>query len=61
MTTNLIWITPDAERVMGYIARVSNPANQSEYVPYFIRVLRALCITSVSVIQGHFGQAATRV
>lgn len=28
MTTNLIWITPDAERVMGYIARVSNPANQ---------------------------------
>ncbi len=24
----LIWITPDAEAVMGYCARVSNPANQ---------------------------------
>ena len=24
----LVWITPDAEQVMGYCARVSNPANQ---------------------------------
>ena len=24
----LVWITPDAEAVMGYCARVSNPANQ---------------------------------
>ena len=24
----LVWITPDAEKVMGYCARVSNPANQ---------------------------------
>lgn len=25
---NLIWITPDAEKLIGYMARVSNPANQ---------------------------------
>lgn len=24
----LIWVTPDAERIIGYCARVSNPANQ---------------------------------
>jgi thymidylate synthase (FAD) len=28
MKTKLIWATPDAEKLMGYIARVSNPANQ---------------------------------
>lgn len=28
MTVKLITITPDAEKLMGYIARVSNPANQ---------------------------------
>lgn len=28
MTTRLIWITPDTEKLLGYIARVSNPANQ---------------------------------
>lgn len=28
MSCKLIWITPDAERLMGYCARVSNPANQ---------------------------------
>lgn len=28
MAVNLISITPDAEKTMGYIARVSNPANQ---------------------------------
>lgn len=28
MNTKLIWITPDAEQLLGYIARVSNPANQ---------------------------------
>jgi len=28
MTTRLISITPDAEKTMAYIARVSNPANQ---------------------------------
>lgn len=28
MPARLIWITPDAERLMGYCARVSNPANQ---------------------------------
>jgi 5-methylcytosine-specific restriction endonuclease McrA len=27
-TTNLIWITPDAEKFIAEIARVSNPANQ---------------------------------
>jgi thymidylate synthase (FAD) len=26
--TRLIWITPEAEQVIGYCARVSNPANQ---------------------------------
>lgn len=28
MSCRLIWITPDAERLMGYCARVSNPENQ---------------------------------
>ena len=28
MNVNLISITPDAEKTMGYIARVSNPNNQ---------------------------------
>ena len=28
MSVQLIWITPDAERMVAHIARVSNPANQ---------------------------------
>lgn len=28
MSVKLIWITPDAEKLLGYIARVSNPQNQ---------------------------------
>ena len=28
MTVKLIWVTPDAEALIGYMARVSNPANQ---------------------------------
>ena len=28
MSAKLIWITPDADKVIGYCARVSNPANQ---------------------------------
>lgn len=28
MSVSLVWVTPDAERLMGYCARVSNPANQ---------------------------------
>ena len=28
MDCKLVWITPDAERLMGYCARVSNPENQ---------------------------------
>lgn len=28
MKTSLVWITPDAERVIAHCARVSNPANQ---------------------------------
>lgn len=28
MSIKLIWITPDAEKLLGYIARVSNPQNQ---------------------------------
>jgi len=31
-TTKLIWITPDAEEVVAYCARVSNPANQDKEV-----------------------------
>lgn len=27
-SAQIIWITPDAEQIMGYCARVSNPANQ---------------------------------
>jgi len=30
-STKLIWITPDAEKVISYCARVSNPANQENY------------------------------
>ena len=29
MTVQLISITPDAEKTMAYVARVSNPSNQS--------------------------------
>lgn len=29
MSATLVWITPDAEKTLGYIARVSNPANQN--------------------------------
>ena len=28
MNVNLVTVTPDAEKIMGYVARVSNPANQ---------------------------------
>lgn len=28
MDVKLVWITPEAEKVIGYCARVSNPANQ---------------------------------
>jgi thymidylate synthase (FAD) len=28
VNAKLIWITPDAEKLLGYIARVSNPQNQ---------------------------------
>jgi thymidylate synthase (FAD) len=28
MQTKLVWLTPDAEKIIGYCARVSNPANQ---------------------------------
>lgn len=31
MKTELIWITPDAEKQIAYMARVSNPANQENY------------------------------
>ena len=36
--TKLVWITPDAEKVIGYCARVSNPANQDN--PDVGRLLR---------------------
>jgi thymidylate synthase (FAD) len=38
MSTKLVWITPDAEKVIGYCARVSNPANQDN--PDVTRLLR---------------------
>lgn len=31
MKTRLVWITPDAENVVSYCARVSNPKNQENY------------------------------
>ena len=36
--TKLVWITPDTEKVIGYCARVSNPANQDN--PDVARLLR---------------------
>jgi len=36
--TKLVWITPGAEKVIGYCARVSNPANQDN--PDVTRLLR---------------------
>ena len=38
MPCRLIWITPDAERLMGYCARVSNPENQEN--PEVAKLLR---------------------
>lgn len=37
MTVKLIWITPDAERLIAQIARVSNPSNQDN--PNFKQLL----------------------
>jgi len=31
MSVKLVWITPEAEKVISYCARVSNPANQENY------------------------------
>lgn len=31
MKTELVWLTPDAEKQIAYMARVSNPANQENY------------------------------
>ena len=30
MNVKLISVTPDAEKTMGYVARVSNPSNQDK-------------------------------
>ena len=38
MPCRLVWITPDAERLMGYCARVSNPENQDN--PDVAKLLR---------------------
>ena len=40
MSVQLIWITPDAERMVAHIARVSNPANQDN--PGYEKLLRYL-------------------
>lgn len=29
MSVKLIWITPDSEKLIAYMARVSNPKNQN--------------------------------
>ena len=39
-TAKLIWITPDAEQLIGKIARVSNPKNEDN--PDYERLLRYL-------------------
>lgn len=41
MTCKLIWATPDAEKLLVYMARVSNPSNQDKYDtgPKLIRYL----------------------
>jgi len=31
---NKVWVTPDGERLIAYMARVSNPANQAIDAPY---------------------------
>ena len=31
MSVKLIWITPEAEKIISYCARVSNPSNQENY------------------------------
>jgi thymidylate synthase (FAD) len=43
MSVKLIWITPDAEQVVSYCARVSNPSNQhnTETAPRLLRYLIA--------------------
>ncbi len=41
MACKLVWITPEAERLMGYCARVSNPENQEN--PDFAKLLN-FCI-----------------
>jgi len=40
MTASLVWITPDAERLIAHIARVSNPTNQDN--PDYERLLKYL-------------------
>ena len=30
-SVKLVWVTPEAEKLIGYMARVSNPANQTNY------------------------------
>lgn len=40
MQTKLIWITPDAEKLISYIARVSNPKNQDN--PNYEKLIKYL-------------------
>ena len=41
MKVSLVWVTPDAEEKVAYMARVSNPANQDnkETAPKLLRYL----------------------
>jgi thymidylate synthase (FAD) len=38
MTTKLVWITPEAEQIIAYCARVSNPSNQNN--PNYSKLLK---------------------
>ena len=41
MKVSLVWVTPDAEEKVAYMARVSNPGNQDnkETAPKLLRYL----------------------
>lgn len=38
MTVEVVWVTPDAEKHLAYIARVSNPDNQEN--PNYAKLLK---------------------
>ena len=46
MNVKLVSVTPDAEKTMGYVARVSNPANQDNP--------KVACLLSYCIRHGHW-------